>query len=98
MATNGSNARWVPPPGRHKVDVGGSLKRALRARKGTPAPTNKMMPVSDYYLFKCECCPSFSLSPLPAPCPLLLAVAQVLVLVHRAWGAWLWILRWQFRC
>ena len=57
MATaNGSgNARWAPPPGRHKVDVGGSLKRALRARKGAPAPTNKNMPMSDYYLFRCEC-------------------------------------------
>jgi len=55
MATNGSSARWAPPPGRHKVDVGGSLKRALRARKGIVPPTtttNKNMPVSDYYLFR----------------------------------------------
>ena len=52
-SSSDASTRWNPPPGRHSVYVGGSLGRALRARKGQP-PMNKKTPVTDYYLFKCE--------------------------------------------
>ncbi|KAF9480244.1 hypothetical protein BDN70DRAFT_877870 [Pholiota conissans] len=53
MATTSS---WTPPPGRHAVNIGSSLHRAIKNRKlkGSPAPTTKRsnLPERDFYSFK----------------------------------------------
>ncbi|KAK7471216.1 hypothetical protein VKT23_002625 [Stygiomarasmius scandens] len=48
MASTSSS--WTPLPGRHKVNVGSSLNRALRARKGSaPPPKRNNLPERDFY-------------------------------------------------
>jgi len=52
MTTMASNS-WMPTHGRRKVDVGKSLGRALKARKGTPAATKRStIPDRDFYSFR----------------------------------------------
>ncbi|KAL0949017.1 hypothetical protein HGRIS_009112 [Hohenbuehelia grisea] len=45
---------WMPAMGRHKVNIGSSLGRALKARKGGSAPTTKRsnLPDRDFYSFR----------------------------------------------
>lgn len=45
---------WVPPPGRHTVQIGQSLNRALKARRGEPTHTKSKIPDKEYYSFRCE--------------------------------------------
>ena len=44
----------VPWVGRHPVNVGASLARSLKARKGAPVKQSKHLPVHDFYLFRCQ--------------------------------------------
>lgn len=44
--------QWVPAPGRHKVAVGTSLGRALKARKGVAPPKRSNLPDRDFYSFR----------------------------------------------
>ncbi|KAI5122189.1 hypothetical protein M0805_007086 [Coniferiporia weirii] len=51
MLTDASS--WTPPQGRHQVNVGKSMTRFLKQRKGIPqTKQNKAMPSSSYYHFK----------------------------------------------
>lgn len=43
---------WAPAPGRHKVAVGSSLGRALKARKGVAPPKRSNLPDRDFYSFR----------------------------------------------
>lgn len=57
-----TDTTWTPPAGRHPVNIGSSLTRALRTRKGIePTKQSKNLPVSDFYLFRCPCRPLFAL-------------------------------------
>ncbi|CCM05662.1 uncharacterized protein FIBRA_07892 [Fibroporia radiculosa] len=47
-----SSTSWMPPAGRHTVDIGPSLGRALKARKGGAAPTKSKIPDRDFYSFR----------------------------------------------
>ncbi|KAH9950083.1 RNA polymerase II transcription elongation factor-domain-containing protein [Amylocystis lapponica] len=47
MSTNS----WMPLSGRHSVTIGTSLGRTLKARRGGPAPKNKL-PDRDFYSFR----------------------------------------------
>ncbi|THV00565.1 hypothetical protein K435DRAFT_776490 [Dendrothele bispora CBS 962.96] len=52
MASTSSS--WAPSPGRHKVNVGSSLSRALKARKGSaPPPKRNNLPDRDFYSVRC---------------------------------------------
>jgi len=42
----------MPPLGRHTVNIGSSLGRALKARKGGPAPAKNKLPEKDFYSFR----------------------------------------------
>ncbi|KAI6033884.1 RNA polymerase II transcription elongation factor-domain-containing protein [Pisolithus microcarpus] len=44
--------QWAPAPGRHKVAVGTSLGRALKARKGVAPPKRSNLPDRDFYSFR----------------------------------------------
>ena len=60
MTTN-LNASWMPAHGRHRVNIGTSLGRALKARKGAAAATKRNnLPDRDFYSFRCR----FLLPPL----------------------------------
>ncbi|RDB19562.1 hypothetical protein Hypma_013385 [Hypsizygus marmoreus] len=48
---------WMPPAGRRNVDVGSSLSRALKARKGD-APPQRARHVRDFYSFRYNFKPS----------------------------------------
>lgn len=51
--TSTTNASWVPT-GRHKVQVGTSLGKALKARKGAaPPPKRSNLPERQFYSFRC---------------------------------------------
>ncbi|TFY67597.1 hypothetical protein EVG20_g3879 [Dentipellis fragilis] len=47
-----SEPSWMPAPTRHKVAVGSSLGKALKARKGAPAPKRSNLPERDFYSFR----------------------------------------------
>ena len=48
------DAQWMPVTGRHKVDIGTSLGRALKARKGIAPPKRASnLPDRDFYSFRC---------------------------------------------
>lgn len=47
-----SNSTWVPT-GRHKVQVGTSLGKALKARKGAVPPKRSNLPERQFYSFRC---------------------------------------------
>ena len=47
------DAQWMPVAGRHKVDIGPSLGRALKARKGITPPKRGNLPDRDFYSFRC---------------------------------------------
>lgn len=56
MATT-ANISWMPAHGRHRVEVGSSLARALKTRKlngEAPPPANKRLPDKDFYSFRCK--------------------------------------------
>lgn len=44
--------QWAPAPGRHKVAIGSSLARALKARKGPAPPKRSNLPDRDFYSFR----------------------------------------------
>jgi hypothetical protein len=50
MAT--TNNSWMPANGRHSVNIGSSLGRALKARKGAPATKASKIPDRDFYSFR----------------------------------------------
>ncbi|KAL0062649.1 hypothetical protein AAF712_010486 [Marasmius tenuissimus] len=54
-----ASTTWTPGPGRHKVNVGSSLTRALKARKGNQPPqkSNKL-PDRDFYALRYNFKPS----------------------------------------
>ncbi|PPQ84881.1 hypothetical protein CVT25_004624 [Psilocybe cyanescens] len=55
MASTSSSSSWMPGKGRHPVNIGSSLGRAIKNRKnkGSPAPTKKSpLPERDFYSFK----------------------------------------------
>ncbi|TFY57816.1 hypothetical protein EVJ58_g6796 [Rhodofomes roseus] len=44
---------WMPPPGRHSVQIGQSLGRALKARRGEPAhQKSSKIPDKEFYSFR----------------------------------------------
>ncbi|EIN10269.1 hypothetical protein PUNSTDRAFT_125204 [Punctularia strigosozonata HHB-11173 SS5] len=46
-------ADWVPATGKHSVNIGSSVRRALKARKGIAPPTKKgNIPDREFYSFK----------------------------------------------
>lgn len=48
------DAHWMPVTGRHKVNIGTSLGRALKARKGIAPPKRASnLPDRDFYSFRC---------------------------------------------
>lgn len=48
------DAQWMPVTGRHKVNIGTSLGRALKARKGIAPPKRASnLPDRDFYSFRC---------------------------------------------
>ena len=48
------DTQWMPVTGRHKVDIGTSLARALKARKGIAPPKRASnLPDRDFYSFRC---------------------------------------------
>ncbi|KAF8556269.1 hypothetical protein OG21DRAFT_1495648 [Imleria badia] len=48
-----ADARWMPVSGRHKVNIGPSLGRALKARKGIAPPKRASnLPDRDFYSFR----------------------------------------------
>ena len=59
MAGSSSSVSWTPASGRHAVNIGPSLAKALKARKlkaspGAPATTKKSnLPERDFYSFRC---------------------------------------------
>ncbi|KAF8121336.1 RNA polymerase II transcription elongation factor-domain-containing protein, partial [Boletus edulis] len=47
------DAQWMPVTGRHKVDIGPSLGRALKARKGIAPPKRASnLPDREFYSFR----------------------------------------------
>ncbi|KAF8966496.1 RNA polymerase II transcription elongation factor-domain-containing protein [Flammula alnicola] len=56
MASSSTASSWMPSQGRHPVNIGSSLGRAIKNRKlkGSPAPTTKRsnLPERDFYSFK----------------------------------------------
>ncbi|KAG9317124.1 hypothetical protein JVU11DRAFT_1315 [Chiua virens] len=46
------DAQWMPVTGRHKVDIGSSLARTLKARKGIVPPKRGNLPDRDFYSFR----------------------------------------------
>ena len=49
-----ADAQWMPVTGRHKVDIGTSLGRALKARRGIAPPKRASnLPDRDFYSFRC---------------------------------------------
>jgi neural Wiskott-Aldrich syndrome protein len=59
MASSSSSVSWTPAPGRHAVNIGPSLGKALKARKlkASPAATattkRSNLPERDFYSFRC---------------------------------------------
>ena len=59
MAGSSSSVSWTPAPGRHAVNIGPSLGKALKARKlkaspGAMATTKRSnLPERDFYSFRC---------------------------------------------
>lgn len=50
---------WIPPPGRHEVQIGASLVRTLRARKGLPQPKRPThMPDKEFFALRYNFKPS----------------------------------------
>ncbi|OJA07758.1 hypothetical protein AZE42_02999, partial [Rhizopogon vesiculosus] len=47
-----TDTQWMPTTGRHPVTVGTSLRRALKARKGTAPPKRSNLPDKDFYSFR----------------------------------------------
>ncbi|KAH7888098.1 RNA polymerase II transcription elongation factor-domain-containing protein [Phlebopus sp. FC_14] len=47
-----ADTQWMPVTGRHKVDIGSSLGRALKARKGVAASKRSNLPDRDFYSFR----------------------------------------------
>ncbi|KZT74430.1 hypothetical protein DAEQUDRAFT_720600 [Daedalea quercina L-15889] len=43
---------WMPPPGRHSVQIGQSLGRALKARRGEPVHQKSKIPDKEFYSFR----------------------------------------------
>ncbi|KAH9962383.1 hypothetical protein BC827DRAFT_218211 [Russula dissimulans] len=50
MAT--ASPSWMPAPGRHNVNIGKSLAKALRARKGQPPTQKSKVPDRDFYALR----------------------------------------------
>ncbi|KAF5346926.1 hypothetical protein D9758_010139 [Tetrapyrgos nigripes] len=44
-----SSSSWTPLPGRHKVNIGSSLSRALKARKGSAPTKRNNLPDRDFH-------------------------------------------------
>ena len=55
MTSTASNA-WMPA-GRHDVNIGSSLARALKARKGGPVKNGKAKLDREFYSIRCACLP-----------------------------------------
>ncbi|ESK93107.1 ell-associated factor 1 [Moniliophthora roreri MCA 2997] len=54
-----STSQWTPAPGRHKVNIGSSLGRALKARKnGGPSQKRSNLPDRDFYSLRYNFKPS----------------------------------------
>ncbi|KAK7051335.1 hypothetical protein VNI00_004835 [Paramarasmius palmivorus] len=54
-----STSTWTPAPGRHKVNIGSSLGRALKARKSGPPPQKRSnLPDRDFYSLRYNFKPS----------------------------------------
>ncbi|KAG7096539.1 hypothetical protein E1B28_003966 [Marasmius oreades] len=54
-----STNAWSPAPGRHRVNIGSSLVRALKARKGDPPPQKRSnLPDRDFYALRYNFKPS----------------------------------------
>lgn len=51
MTSTASNA-WMPT-GRHEINIGTSLMRSLKARKGGPVKNSKAKPDREFYSFRC---------------------------------------------
>src|ERR1700722_7496205 len=49
-----NHSAWMPAQGRHRVNIGSSLKRALKARKGIAATRRSNLPDRDFYSFRCR--------------------------------------------
>ncbi|KAJ3509090.1 hypothetical protein NLJ89_g5401 [Agrocybe chaxingu] len=62
MAATTASSAWMPSKGRHSVNIGPSLGRAIKARKlkDSPAPTTKKIsrPERDFYAFRFNFKPS----------------------------------------
>jgi hypothetical protein len=54
MAT--ADMSWMPTSGRHAVNIGTSLARALKAKKGAPVAKRSTLPDRDFYSFRCADC------------------------------------------
>ncbi|KAI0771518.1 hypothetical protein BD413DRAFT_549163 [Trametes elegans] len=50
--TSASSSTWMPT-GRHEINVGSSLMRALKARKGGVVKNSKAKPDREFYSFRC---------------------------------------------
>jgi hypothetical protein len=49
------SSRWMPAPGRYTVNIGTSLARALKVRKGgATAPKRSTLPDRNFYSFRCK--------------------------------------------
>ncbi|KAF9268360.1 hypothetical protein L218DRAFT_995086 [Marasmius fiardii PR-910] len=54
-----STKPWTPAPGRHQINIGSSLGRALKARKGNPPPQKRSnLPERDFYALRYNFKPS----------------------------------------
>ncbi|KAF8632003.1 hypothetical protein AX17_004948 [Amanita inopinata Kibby_2008] len=56
-SSSSSSSSWMPVQGTHQVNIGSSLRRALKARKNkgqppAPAPSAKRLPERDFYAFR----------------------------------------------
>ncbi|KAL4075662.1 RNA polymerase II transcription elongation factor-domain-containing protein [Scleroderma yunnanense] len=47
-----ADTQWMPTGGRHRVSIGTSLARALRARKGATQPKRTNLPDRNFYSFR----------------------------------------------
>ncbi|KAG6331711.1 hypothetical protein ID866_7379 [Astraeus odoratus] len=47
-----ADTQWMPTTGRHKVTIGTSLGRALKARRGAAPPKRSALPDRDFYSFR----------------------------------------------
>ncbi|KAJ3713934.1 hypothetical protein C8R42DRAFT_286451 [Lentinula raphanica] len=64
-----SNTSWTPSAGRHQLNIGSSLGRALRARKNNaPGPAKRnVLPEREFYSVRYGHKPRASTPPNPAP-------------------------------